>query len=147
MPIPKPKKGELNDTFIQRCMSDEVMKEEYSQEQRLAVCQATYESEKLAVIKKISFDYDGVLTTKKGQELLQELNKTNDVYVISASHHSTTIRLKAKELGINPSHIFVLKSNKQKIEKIKELKIDTHYDSNPNVVNELGNIGKLFKNE
>jgi hypothetical protein len=147
MPIPKPKKGELNDTFIKRCMSDEVMKEEYSQEQRLAVCQANYESEKLAIIKKISFDYDGVLTTKKGFDLAQELNKTNNVYIVSATHHNTTLRLKAKELGINPSHIFILKSSKQKIEKIKELKIDTHYDNNPNVVSELGNIGKLFKNE
>lgn len=145
MPIPKPKKGELNDTFIQRCMSDEKMKVEYDQEQRLAVCQATYESEKLAITKKISFDYDGVLTTKKGFELAKELNKTNDVYIISATHNNTTLRLKAKELGINTSHIFILKSSKQKIEKIKELKIDTHYDNNPNVVSELGSIGKLFE--
>lgn len=145
MPIPKPKKGELNDTFIQRCMSDEIMKSEYDQEQRLAVCQATYESEKLAITKKISFDYDTVLTNKKGFELAKELNKTNDVYIISATHHNTNLRLKAKELGINPSHIFILKSSKQKIEKIKELKIDTHYDNNPNVVSELGSIGKLFK--
>lgn len=39
MPIPTPKFGEENVDFIDRCMSDEVMKKEYPNEkQRLAVC-------------------------------------------------------------------------------------------------------------
>ena len=39
MPIPKPKTGETQDEFIERCMSNETMKEEFpDNDQRLAIC-------------------------------------------------------------------------------------------------------------
>ena len=39
MPIPKPKRTEDKASFIDRCVSDELMKDEYpNQSQRLAVC-------------------------------------------------------------------------------------------------------------
>jgi hypothetical protein len=39
MPLPKPKEGELQQEFTNRCMSDEAMNKEYPrQDQRLAVC-------------------------------------------------------------------------------------------------------------
>jgi hypothetical protein len=39
MPIPKPKSREDKASFIDRCVSDQVMKDEYpNQSQRLAVC-------------------------------------------------------------------------------------------------------------
>ena len=39
MPIPKPNPREKRKDYIERCMSDEVMKTEYPNEkQRLAVC-------------------------------------------------------------------------------------------------------------
>lgn len=39
MPIPKPKPTETNKEFIERCMSDDIMKTEYKNEkQRLAIC-------------------------------------------------------------------------------------------------------------
>lgn len=39
MPLPKPNKGESEDQFISRCMSDEKMKSEYGKkDQRVAVC-------------------------------------------------------------------------------------------------------------
>jgi len=39
MPIPSQRDGEKKDKFVQRCMSDDVMKKEYGDtEQRLAVC-------------------------------------------------------------------------------------------------------------
>jgi hypothetical protein len=39
MPLPKPKKKEKEDTFIQRCMRNETMKKEYKDnKQRIAVC-------------------------------------------------------------------------------------------------------------
>lgn len=38
-PIPSPKKGEKENEFMNRCMGDEIMKEEYpDQKQRTAVC-------------------------------------------------------------------------------------------------------------
>lgn len=42
MPIPKPTSQESESEFIQRCMSDEKMKEEYSPQQRYAVCASSY---------------------------------------------------------------------------------------------------------
>jgi hypothetical protein len=45
MPIPKPKKNESHDDFIDRCMSDEVMVNEYDDtDQRLAVCETQWDN-------------------------------------------------------------------------------------------------------
>ena len=39
MPIPSPRKGETQDGFMTRCMGDEVMKKEFTNnKQRVAVC-------------------------------------------------------------------------------------------------------------
>lgn len=47
MPIPKPNSGEKHDAFIDRCMSDEAMANEYRDEkQRLAICQSQWEESK-----------------------------------------------------------------------------------------------------
>mgnify|MGYP003646226991 CR=1 FL=1 len=47
MPIPKPTEIESKDMFIQRCMTDNVMRKEYSDiKQRIAVCGASYEEGK-----------------------------------------------------------------------------------------------------
>lgn len=43
MPIPKPTATETESEFIQRCMSDEKMKQEYDiPQQRYAVCASSY---------------------------------------------------------------------------------------------------------
>ena len=43
MPLPKPKKSESESEFINRCMSDDKMRSEYSSEkQRYAVCRVQY---------------------------------------------------------------------------------------------------------
>jgi len=45
MPLPKPKKNESEDDFMDRCMSDKVMKEEYEDEkERYAVCQTQWDN-------------------------------------------------------------------------------------------------------
>ncbi len=44
MPMPKPKADESEDDFIDRCMSDQVMKDEYDDtDQRLAVCHSLWD--------------------------------------------------------------------------------------------------------
>ena len=44
MPIPKPRSDESRDDFIQRCMDDDTMLDEYSDvDQRLAVCLSNLE--------------------------------------------------------------------------------------------------------
>ncbi len=46
MPIPKPKDGETKDEFMERCMGDEVMNDEYPDNaQRYAVCLAQWEKD------------------------------------------------------------------------------------------------------
>ena len=46
MPLPKPNKGEEKDTFISRCMSNDIMKEEYPKEkQRVAICYSQWKKE------------------------------------------------------------------------------------------------------
>lgn len=43
MPIPKPNKGESKDDFIDRCMSDDKMVDEYKRDQRYAICMSKWE--------------------------------------------------------------------------------------------------------
>lgn len=104
--------------------------------------------EKKTLLTKISFDYDSTLSTKKGSDLAKKLiEKGNDIYIISARHLKSGILNKAKELGIPMNRVYATGSNVNKINKIKSLKIETHYDNNSNVIKELGSIGKLFINE
>ena len=58
MPLPKPRKDEEKDAFIDRCMGDEVMVEEYEDEsQRRAVCETQWdESKKEDKTKDETFD-------------------------------------------------------------------------------------------
>jgi soluble P-type ATPase len=93
---------------------------------------------------KISFDYDGVLSTAKGTELAKELIKDNNVYIISARHSKDGLINKADQIGIKHENVYAMGSNNDKIRKIQELGIQQHYDNNPKVIEKLGKIGKLF---
>ena len=103
-------------------------------------------------IKKISFDYDDTLSTKKGYELAQSLIKQGaTLYVISARTDKQGIIKDlyddaSDSLIIPATRIYAMGSNKAKVEKIKELGINKHYDNNPDIIKELGPIGILFKN-
>ena len=96
---------------------------------------------------KISFDYDGTLSTAKGTEMAKDfIAKGKDVYIISARHLKTGMIKKAQSLGIPISRVYATGSNEEKIAKIKSLGIDEHYDNNENVINQLNGIGRLFNN-
>ena len=48
MPIPTPTPNENKNDFIERCMSDEIMKSDFPDNmQRLAVCSVTFDKTKL----------------------------------------------------------------------------------------------------
>lgn len=141
MPIPKPKANESKKDFIQRCMSNPTMVTEYSKDKRTAICNTAFET-KLNTNQKISFDYDGTLSTKKGTKLAKELVTNNNLYIISARSSKTGMIDKAREIGIPFNHIYATGSNEAKIAKIKELKIQIHYDNNNDVLNQLGSVGK-----
>ena len=96
---------------------------------------------------KISIDYDDVLSTEKGKELAKRLiADKNTIYIISARRDTQGMLNTAKALGIPESRVYATGSNKAKVEKIKELGINTHYDNNPDVIKALGQVGKLFTN-
>lgn len=142
MPIPQPTSNESEKDFIQRCMSDSKM-QEYDIDQRFAVCQDAFKS-KLAG-EKISFDFDGTLTTKKGYEKAKQLiNEGAEVYIISARQNKDGMLTKANELGIPVGRVYAMGSNQDKIEKVKELEIVTHYDNNEEVIKALSGIAKLI---
>ena len=91
MPIPQPTNNESEKEFIQRCMADSKMTEEYEIEQRYAVCQDAFKT-KLAG-EKISFDFDGTLAKdhsanapeiNKNVKKLHKKEKKRDIIVLTA---------------------------------------------------------------
>lgn len=96
--------------------------------------------------EKVSFDYDGTISTKKGTELAQSyIDDGATVYIISARSSTSALYDKADSLDIPHSRVYATGSNKAKIQKVKDLEIDLHIDNNEDVVKELGDVGKLFK--
>lgn len=143
MPIPQPTNNESEKEFIQRCMGDSKMTDEYDIDQRFAVCQDAFRT-KLAG-EKISFDFDGTLTTKRGYEKAKQLiNEGAEVYIISARQEKDGMLAKANELGIPVGRVYAMGSNQAKIQKIKELGIITHYDNNVDVIRALKGIGAII---
>lgn len=141
MPIPKPNNNEKPEEFVNRCMADAVMIQEYpNEQQRLAICASNIKLAK----QKISFDYDGTISTKKGTELAKQLIENNVVYIISARSSKEGIYSKAKELGIPFGNVYATGSNEAKIQKIKDLGIAKHYDNNIDVINKLKGVGIKF---
>jgi len=94
---------------------------------------------------KISFDYDETISTDRGKELAKKkIAEGNVVYIISARQDVEGMLSTADELGIPHSRVYATGSNKAKVEKIKSLGIQKHYDNNADVIAELGSIGEKF---
>jgi len=87
---------------------------------------------------KVSYDYDGVLSTDAGKEKAKrDINAGNAVYIISARDSVDGMLGVAESLGISKGRVYATGSNKAKVEKIKELGIEIHTDNNPDVVAEV----------
>lgn len=75
MPIPKPRSGENENEFVQRCMSDEKMKDEYPSTQRYPVCKAAWERAKHEFQDAYNDYPDAVVNNaKRGIELNEKVN-------------------------------------------------------------------------
>jgi hypothetical protein len=89
-------------------------------------------------MRKISFDFDGTLTRASVRNMAKNfMNHGDTIYIISARHSKSNMLAIAKELGIPASRVFATGSNANKVQKVKNLRIDTHYDNNPNVIKSL----------
>ena len=137
-----PNKGEQKDEFLPRCISY-VINEGKETEQAVAICNSLWEQHFAG--SKISFDYDDTLSTSRGKELAKkEIEAGNTVYIISARSDKGAMLGVAKDLGIPEGRVYATGSNKAKVEKVKELGIQKHYDNNSDVIKELGSIGEKF---
>jgi hypothetical protein len=86
---------------------------------------------------KISFDYDGTLSTTKGKELAAEKIATgHDVWIITARQRESNndaVYTTAERLGIPRSRIKYT-NGKDKFPYMVRYDIDIHYDNNQHQV-------------
>jgi hypothetical protein len=95
--------------------------------------------------EKVSYDYDGVLSTPEGKAAAERDVKAGKVvYIISARQSVDGMLSTASTLGIPKGRVYATGSNKAKVEKVKSLGIKVHKDNNPDVIKELSGIGKIF---
>lgn len=138
----EPSKGEHKTDFLPRCISY-VINEGKDSEQAVAICNSIWDEH--FAENKISFDYDETISTDKGKELAKrKIAEGNVVYIISARQDKEGMLSTAQEVGIPESRVYATGSNKAKVEKIKELGINKHYDNNADVIAELGSVGEKF---
>lgn len=94
---------------------------------------------------KIGFDFDETANTSKGIKLIEEaISMGKEIYLISARDSDTELKDFAQKHNINLSNVYATGSNINKIEKVKELKLNEFYDNNNQVISQLTGIGKLF---
>jgi len=137
-----PSKGEHKTEFLPRCIAY-VIKEGKDSDQAVAICNSMWEQH--FADNKISFDYDDTLSTERGKKLAERLiSEGNTIYIISARSELTGMIQTAKDLGIPESRIYATGSNAAKVQKIKDLGINKHYDNNADVIAELNGIGDKF---
>jgi hypothetical protein len=135
---------EKKDDYINRCVEYHIKNKGMESDQAYAVC-VSQADEAFALGQKVSFDYDETITNPRGMGLaIHEINSGSDVYIISARSNKEGMLKRADELKIPHSRVFATGSNKAKIQKIKDLRIDKHYDNNEDVIKELGTTGIQF---
>lgn len=100
---------------------------------------------------KISFDFDGTLSTKKGQEMATKfIDEGMTVYIVTARNasESEAVYMIADKVGIPHSRIYFT-GGKDKWPVIKRLNIGIHYDNNAEqvkLINEnTDSEGRLFQ--
>lgn len=81
---------------------------------------------------RISFDYDGTLSTDRGKEYAsKKIAEGHPVYIITARQKSDShdVYATADELGIEKSHV-IFTNGEDKWKYILQYDIDIHYDDN-----------------
>lgn len=88
--------------------------------------------------EKISFDYDGVLSTDQGKALLKRKQTEGyPVYIVTARHDGdATVLNFAREHSIPKDRVHFT-NGRDKWPTIKSLGIDKHYDNNKEQVDKI----------
>ena len=95
---------------------------------------------------EISIDYDDTLSTERGKALARRLIDMGfTLYIVSARNDKEGMLKTAREIGIPSDRVFATGSNLAKVRKVLELGVEKHYDNNPDVVKELGEVGEKFE--
>lgn len=129
--------------YINRCTEYLIKNEGKEPDQAYAICNS--EADEYSLGQNVSFDFDDTLNTPRGRGLaLHELQSGSDVYIISARADKMRMMPLANELGIPEDRVFATGSNTAKLQKIKDLRIDKHYDNNEDVIDTLGRVGIQF---
>ena len=138
-----PEPGESENDFISRCVKY-VMAEGLTQDQALGKCYGMWKQEFAAT--DVSFDWDGTLTTERGVRMLEdERRRGSIIHIISARPYPTEDMFDLmRKYDIPSTHLHTVGSNQRKIELVKRLGIQRHYDNNPQVLRELGDVGMNF---
>lgn len=90
---------------------------------------------------RVSFDYDGTLLDHKSIQNLAKMlvESGNDVYVITSRsplRHDPYFKTLISSLGIRSENVFFVDNN-PKVNKIKELCIDMHFDDIDDEIKEI----------
>lgn len=111
---------------------------------QVKVVTGRYDFSSELAVEKTSFDFDGVLSTRAGQDLWRRTS--GEKWVITARWGSIENMISVwrvtDALNIPRSKVIATGSNRAKIEKIKELGITRHYDDNGDVITKLPNVGR-----
>lgn len=89
--------------------------------------------------QRISFDYDGVLSTKAGKEkAMMEMKKGNDVFIVTArrKEQGKDVYNTADELGIDHAKV-VFTNGQDKWNYLVKHEIDIHYDNNQEQIRKI----------
>ena len=93
----------------------------------------------LAEATRVSFDFDGTLSTQRGTDLAKkEMEQGNDVWIITARQEkdSAPVLKVADELGIVHSHV-VFTNGEDKWKYMIRYRISKHYDNNREQVKKI----------
>jgi hypothetical protein len=89
--------------------------------------------------QRVSFDFDGTLSTRTGKDrALFEMKKGNDVYIVTArrKENGKDVYAVADQLGIDKSHV-VFTEGEDKWTYLLKHEIDKHYDNNKEQIRKI----------
>ena len=87
--------------------------------------------------QKVSFDFDGTLSTKEVQVVAAEhIANGDDVYIVTKRSPDNEVLKVAKDLGIHNGKI-IFTNHTPKWKTLKRLGINTHYDDMQDEINEI----------